>query len=218
MSEQTATFALVEALRATRLVPVVEITRAVDAVGLARCLVEAGLPILEVTFRTAAAAEAIAAIRAAVPNCTVGAGTVLNGTDAQVAADAGAHFAVAPGWSRSLHEGAAACGLPLIPGASTASEVQERIEDGYTLIKFFPAEAAGGLAALKALAGPFAHTGIRFMPTGGVSPDKTSDYLALSAVAAVGGTWIAPRTAIADNDWVLISENVGTARTLAGQH
>ncbi len=207
-------------LEALAVVPVVEVDDPARAVPLARTLAEAGLPVLEVTFRTPAAREAVAAIAAELPDVVLGAGTLLTAATVEQAAAAGARFGVSPGTSRSTLAAAAEAGLPLVPGAVTASEVMACLDAGVRHLKFFPAGTSGGAAALSALAGPFAAAEVRFMPTGGVTPDTAAHYLALATVFAVGGTWIAPRADIAAGRWELIAQRaaaVAALRTTAGQ-
>lgn len=180
-------------------VPVVVLTDAADAVPLARALVAGGLPAIEVTLRTPAALDAIRAIAAEVPDAVVGAGTVL--TPAQVADSvaAGARFLVSPGWTGVLLDAMRASGVPFLPGVSTTSEVVTLLELGVREMKFFPAEAAGGTAYLKSLAGPLPQA--RFCPTGGIGPDSAPEYLALPNVGCVGGSWMLPGDAVAAGDW-----------------
>lgn len=169
---------------------------------------------MEVTFRTAAAAESIRRIAASVPECHVGAGTLLTAAEVEAAVAAGAHFGVSPGWSPGLDVAVANSGLAMVYGASTASEVQQQLELGNDLVKFFPAEASGGTQVLKALHGPFGPRGVRFMPTGGVKADNMADYLGLPNVVAVGATWVAPRQLIRDRDFAAITSNLTTVRSV----
>ncbi|MGO1974917.1 MAG: bifunctional 4-hydroxy-2-oxoglutarate aldolase/2-dehydro-3-deoxy-phosphogluconate aldolase [Propionibacteriaceae bacterium] len=201
-------------LAEVRVVPVVEIEDAGTAVDLAIALVAGGLPIMEVTFRTAAAAESIRRISEAVPECHVGAGTLLTPAEVESAVTAGAHFGVSPGWSPGLDAAVTHRGLPMVYGASTASEVQQQLELGNDLVKFFPAEASGGTAVLSALHGPFGPRGVRFMPTGGVKAGNMADYLALPNVIAVGATWVAPRQLIRDRDFDAVAANLSTVRSV----
>lgn len=187
-------------------VPVVVLDDADAAVPLARALVDGGLPVIEVTLRTPAALDAIARIAAEVPDAVVGAGTVVRPADAERSADAGARFLVSPGCTPPLRAAMAATGLPFLPGVATASEAIALLEDGVTAMKFFPAEAAGGVPYLKALGGPL--PGVRFCPTGGVSPANAASYLALPNVGCVGGSWLTPPDAVRAGDW-------DTIRTLA---
>ena len=168
-------------------IPVVVIDDAAQATLLADALVAGGLPVAEITFRTAAAADAIRAI-ATRGDMLVGAGTVLTPDQVSQAVDAGAQYIVSPGTSRAVVQRAQQLGVPVIPGAVTATEIQAVLELGLTTCKFFPAEASGGASAIKALAAPF--NSVRFIPTGGVTPENLASYLALPAVAAVGGSWM----------------------------
>ncbi|MER7680586.1 bifunctional 4-hydroxy-2-oxoglutarate aldolase/2-dehydro-3-deoxy-phosphogluconate aldolase [Streptomyces sp. NPDC096934] len=192
-------------------VPVVVLTDADDAVPLARALVAGGLPAIEVTLRTPAALDAVRAVAAAVPDAVVGAGTVL--TSAQVAETvaAGARFLVSPGWTDGLLAAMKASGVPFLPGVSTASEVVALLERGVREMKFFPAQAAGGTAYLRSLAGPLPQA--RFCPTGGITADNAGEYLALPNVGCVGGTWMVPGDAIAAKDWGRIESLAADAAT-----
>ncbi len=183
-------------------IPVLVIEDLAHAVPLAQALVDGGLPVLEVTLRTDCALEAIAAM-ASVTGARVGAGTVLSGHDAMRARAAGATFAVSPGATPALIAACAAQGLPLLPGAATATEVMTLLELGYRTMKFFPAGPAGGPAMLKALHGPLPQA--TFCPTGGVSLSNATDYLSLPNVACVGGSWIAPAHLLAAGDWAGIT-------------
>ncbi|GAA2595010.1 bifunctional 4-hydroxy-2-oxoglutarate aldolase/2-dehydro-3-deoxy-phosphogluconate aldolase [Streptomyces axinellae] len=180
-------------------IPVVVLEDAADAVPLARALVDGGLPAIEVTLRTPAAHEAIRAIAAEVPEAVVGAGTVLGAAQVRTAAEAGARFLVSPGWTDALLAALRGSGLPFLPGVATASEVLGLLERGVTEMKFFPAEAAGGLPYLKSLASPLPRA--RFCPTGGIGAGNAADYLALPNVACVGGTWMLPPDALSARDW-----------------
>ncbi|MEU3098233.1 bifunctional 4-hydroxy-2-oxoglutarate aldolase/2-dehydro-3-deoxy-phosphogluconate aldolase [Streptomyces sp. NPDC006967] len=183
-------------------VPVVVIEDAADAVPLARALVAGGLPAIEVTLRTPAALDAIRAIAGAVPEAVVGAGTVITPEQVGEAVAAGARFLVSPGWTDVLLEAMRASGVPYLPGVSTVSEVVALLERGVREMKFFPAQAAGGTAYLRSLAGPLPQA--RFCPTGGVGPDTAPDYLALPNVGCVGGSWMLPADAVAARDWARI--------------
>ncbi|MEU8530532.1 MULTISPECIES: bifunctional 4-hydroxy-2-oxoglutarate aldolase/2-dehydro-3-deoxy-phosphogluconate aldolase [Streptomyces] len=180
-------------------VPVVVIEDADDAVPLARALVAGGLPAIEVTLRTPAALEAIRAIAAEVPEAVVGAGTVVSAANVTGASAAGARFLVSPGWTESLLDAMRASGVPFLPGVSTTSEVVALLERGVPEMKFFPAEAAGGVAYLKSLSGPLPQA--RFCPTGGVTLASAPSYLALPNVGCVGGTWMLPKAALEAKDW-----------------
>lgn len=183
-------------------VPVLSIERIDDAVPLAQALVDAGLPVLEVTLRTAAALAAIRRIRDEVPAACVGAGTVLNAADLAAVEVAGAMFAISPGATNALYAAAESAAIPLLPGIATASELMRGLQRGYRRFKFFPAESSGGVAALRAFAGPFAH--VRFCPTGGIDADKAPAYLQLPNVMAVGGSWMVPQAALQARDWAAI--------------
>lgn len=204
-----------ETLSAFGVIPVITIENAAHAVALADALAEGGLGLAEITFRTEAAAEAIAAIARARPDFVVGAGTVLSPAQARAAQDAGARFALAPGFDPAVVAEAGALGLPFVPGVVTASEIQAALGAGCRLAKFFPAEQAGGRAMLRALAAPFAHTGLRFNPTGGIGPEALAGWLGEPHVAAVGGSWIAPRAAIAAGDWAAITASAAAACAVA---
>jgi 2-dehydro-3-deoxyphosphogluconate aldolase/(4S)-4-hydroxy-2-oxoglutarate aldolase len=185
------------ALGRARLVPVVVLDDAADAGPLAGALVDGGLPVAEVTFRTAAAADAIRAM-AQRGDVLLGAGTVLTPAQVDQAVAAGAGYVVSPGLSRAVVERCAEHGVLALPGAVTATEVQAALELGLTAVKFFPAGTSGGPAAIRALAAPFG--GVRFVPTGGVGPADVGDYLAVDAVLAVGGSWMVPRDRVAAGD------------------
>lgn len=194
-------------------IPVLVIEEAAQARSLGQALVAGGLPVLEVTLRTPAAADAIRAM-ADLEGAVVGAGTVITPQDVDLAVAAGARFAVSPGATDALLEACEAAGLPLLPGAATASEAMRLFARGYDMLKFFPAGPAGGAPALAALAGPL--PGISFCPTGGVSLANAADYLRLPTVPCVGGSWVAPKSLIAAGDWAAIRRLAEEARALAG--
>ena len=187
-----------------RVVPVVTIDDAADAAGLAAALADGGLPIAEITFRTDAAAEAIAAIRAARPDVLVGAGTVLDAGTVDRAIEAGAHFIVAPGFTPAMVTYALSRGVSVVPGVVTPSEIEAAMSLGLSLLKFFPAEASGGPAYLSAVRATYPL--VRVMPTGGVNLGNLASYLALPNVIAAGGTWIATTDAIRDQRWSEITD------------
>jgi 2-dehydro-3-deoxyphosphogluconate aldolase/(4S)-4-hydroxy-2-oxoglutarate aldolase len=193
-------------------IPVLTIERLADAMPLARALVKGGLPVLEITFRTGVAPDALAAIAREVPEAVVGAGTVLDETQLRQALAAGARFGVSPGCTPALAAAARASGLPFLPGIQTVSEALVLREQGFRLLKFFPADAAGGATWLKAVAAPLA--GVRFCPTGGIGIETAPAYLALPNVACVGGSWVAPRDAIAAGDWSRIEQLAAVAAAL----
>ena len=186
-----------------RIVPVVVLHDAKDAEPLGRALMAGGLPVAEVTFRTAAAADSIRAM-SAVDGLIVGAGTVLNPAQVEQALAAGATFIVSPGLRRDVVFAAQAAGIPVLPGAVTPSEIMAAQELGLETVKFFPANVYGGAAAIKALSAPFGS--MRFVPTGGVSASNLSDYLSLGCVPAVGGSWMVPVDAIREGAFERVSE------------
>lgn len=188
---------------ASPVVPVMVIKRVEDAVPMAKALAEGGITVFEITLRTPAALDAIRAIADALPDTLVGAGTVLTPAQYDAAVEAGAKFIISPGYTRTLLEHAKQGPAPLIPGVATPSEIMTALELGYDHLKFFPAEANGGAPALKAIAAPLAQ--VKFCPTGGVSPKNVADYVALSCVATVGGTWMLPADAIDSGDWATIT-------------
>ncbi|MGI5375010.1 bifunctional 4-hydroxy-2-oxoglutarate aldolase/2-dehydro-3-deoxy-phosphogluconate aldolase [Streptomyces sp. CA-251387] len=193
-------------------VPVVVVDDPSDAVPLARALVAGGLPAIEVTLRTPGALEAIRAVAEGVPEAVVGAGTVLTPEQVTGAVAAGARFLVSPGWTDVLLEAMRGSGVPYLPGVSTTSEVVALLERGVREMKFFPAEAAGGTAYLKSLAGPLPQA--RFCPTGGIGPATASEYLSLPNVGCVGGSWMLPADAVAARDWGRVEELAREAATL----
>lgn len=193
-------------------IPVLVIDDAASAADLARALVAGGLPALEVTLRTPAALDAIRAM-AEVEGGVVGAGTLLTPEDVRAAVDAGAHFGVSPGATDRLLDACEAAGLPLLPGAATATEAMRLLERGYTVQKFFPAEASGGAKALAAIGAPIPQ--ISFCPTGGVSLANARDYLSLANVLCVGGSWVAPKDKVAAGDWTGIEALAREAAALA---
>lgn len=193
-------------------IPVLTVERAADAVPLARALVRGGLPALEITLRTPAALEAISAIAGEVEGAVVGAGTVLEPGQVDGIVAAGGRFAVSPGFPPAVGEATRRAGLPFLPGIQTVSEAMAAAAQGWRLLKFFPADAAGGPAWLKAVAAPLA--GLRFCPTGGVGGDTAPAYLALANVACVGGSWVAPREAIASKNWLQIERLAAAAAAL----
>ena len=197
---------MVETLGKAGIIPVIVIEKEEQAVPLAKALVKGGLPVLEVTFRTKAAAAAIAAIRKEVPEAVVGAGTVLTVEMLRAAKAAGAVFGVAPGFDPAIIAEAKAQDFPFCPGVATASELSQALTAGCKMVKFFPAEAAGGVKMIKNLLGAFRFTGVKFMPTGGVKPENVSDYLAVPEIVCCGGTWIVPKDALAAGDYATIEK------------
>ena len=208
---------MIETLGRAGIIPVIVIEKEEQAVPLAKALVKGGLPVLEVTFRTKAAAAAIAAIRREVPEAIVGAGTVLTVEMLKAAKAAGAVFGVAPGFDPAIIAEAKAQGFPFCPGVATASELSQALTAGCTMVKFFPAEAAGGVNMIKNLLGAFRFTGVRFMPTGGVKLSNVADYLAVPEIVCCGGTWIVPKDALASDDYGAIEKLAADASALVKQ-
>jgi 2-dehydro-3-deoxyphosphogluconate aldolase / (4S)-4-hydroxy-2-oxoglutarate aldolase len=194
-------------------VPVVVLDSAADAVPLARALARGGVRIMEITLRTAAGLEAIERVAAEVPETTVGAGTVTTPEEVAAAVKAGAQFIVTPGATDRLLAAALDTGLPLLAGASTLTEILRLREHGQQAVKFFPAEASGGAAYLKAVAGPVPD--VSFCPTGGIGPANAAEYLALPNVGCVGGSWLTPAAAVRAGDWAAIERLAGEVATLA---
>ncbi|MCI8359714.1 MAG: bifunctional 4-hydroxy-2-oxoglutarate aldolase/2-dehydro-3-deoxy-phosphogluconate aldolase [Clostridiales bacterium] len=191
--------AVLQSLGAIGLIPVIKLSDPAGAVPLMRALTAGGIPTAEITFRTEGAERAIAAICQAMPDALVGAGTVVTTEQAQRAVEAGAKYIVSPGFDREIIEWCAARNIPMLPGCSTASEMEQAVKLGLAAVKFFPAEAAGGVNMLKALSGPF--PGLRVVPTGGIGPGNLGGYLALPQVLACGGSWMAPDALIDAGDW-----------------
>ena len=197
MTDKTAK--LLSTLKLQPVVPVLIVDDAKSAVPLARALVAGGLKAIEITLRTPAALEAIRAVADEVEGAVAGAGTILDARQYEEAVKAGSQFIVSPGTTRDLLKAAADSDIPLLPGAATASEVMSLRAEGYTVLKFFPAEQAGGAAYLKSLSSPLA--GVSFCPTGGISLKNAMDYLSLPNVVCVGGSWVAPKDLVAAGDW-----------------
>lgn len=208
---------LLENLKKCRVVPVVTIDNADHAVPLCRALAKGGLNVAEFTFRTKAAPDAIRLATEALPEFLVGAGTLLTPESVDAAKHAGAQFGVAPGLNPRVVERASEIDFPFFPGVCTPSDVESAIELGCTTLKFFPAEAAGGIAMLSALYAPYAHLGIWFMPTGGIKLDNVKDYLDHPSVIAAGGTWIAPSDLIREENWNEISARAAAVNDLVAQ-
>src|SRR5262245_1312685 len=201
-----------ELLSVTPVLPVITIDDAAYAVDLARALAEGGINAAEVTLRTPVGLVAIELIAARLPEFVVAAGTVLTAGDLASAALAGASFAVSPGATRELLEAAAAAPIPYLPAIATASELMQAASYGHRCFKLFPAAALGGVTAVDALAGPFPDA--RFCPTGGITEQTAASYLAHASVLCIGGSWIAPRSAIARRDWAGISAAAARATAL----
>jgi 2-dehydro-3-deoxyphosphogluconate aldolase / (4S)-4-hydroxy-2-oxoglutarate aldolase len=187
------------------ILPAAVVPSAAEAVPLARALLAGGLDVMEVTFRNADAPRCVELIRKEVPEMQIGAGTLLTAAQIQQAIDAGAQFGVTPGFNPTVIEAARARNFPLIPGVMTPGEMERALEMGCPTVKFFPAEAAGGVNYLKAVAAPYAHTALRVIPLGGIGPTNLQPYLALPIVAAIGGSWMASRELAAAHDWPRIT-------------
>ncbi|MDA8527272.1 bifunctional 4-hydroxy-2-oxoglutarate aldolase/2-dehydro-3-deoxy-phosphogluconate aldolase [Opitutaceae bacterium] len=198
-------------LSAAGVVPVVVINDAASAVPLAQALLAGGVKIIELTLRTAAGLDAIKAIASEVPEMLVGAGTVLSSDQVREVKAAGASFAVAPGTNRTILAAAQEVELPFAPGVMTPSDIETALGMGCRMLKFFPAESAGGVKHLKAMAAPYAHLGVTFMPTGGIKAAQLSDYLAVPTVAAVGGSWLATGAQIDAGEWDAITAQASAA-------
>ena len=205
---------LISILKLQPVVPVLIVEDVASAVPLARALVEGGLKAIEITMRTPVALDAIRAVAAEVEGAYVGAGTILNAKDFDAAAKAGSTFIVSPGVNKSVLDAAEGSDVPLLPGAATASEVMVLRDAGYKVLKFFPAEQAGGAPYLKALSSPLA--GTVFCPTGSVSLKNARDYLSLPNVICVGGSWVAPKELISAGDWAGITKLAAEAAALRG--
>ena len=211
MTPIEASFECAQICSLAPVVPVLVVDEVSHARPLAEALVTGGLPALEVTLRTPVALDVIREM-SQVDGGVVGAGTILTEEDILAAKNAGAMFGVSPGATDALLDAAEKAGFPMLPGATTASEAMRLLERGYTVQKFFPAEAAGGAKALKAIGGPLPQ--IRFCPTGGVSPDNASDYLSLANTICVGGSWVAPKSAVTSGDWLAITKLANAAARL----
>lgn len=205
---------LLSTLKLQPVVPVLIIEDAKTAVPLARALVAGGLKAIEITLRTEAALEAVRLVAQEVEGAVVGAGTILNAAHYAAAVEAGSQFIVSPGTTQELLDVARQSDIPLLPGAATASEVMALREEGYKVLKFFPAEQAGGAAYLKALSSPLA--GTLFCPTGGISLKNAMDYLSLPNVVCVGGSWVAPKELVSASDWAGITKLASEASALKG--
>ncbi|MDA0322239.1 MAG: bifunctional 4-hydroxy-2-oxoglutarate aldolase/2-dehydro-3-deoxy-phosphogluconate aldolase [Verrucomicrobia bacterium] len=206
-----------DAIREARVLPAVTIEKAADAVPLASALVDGGLRVMEVTLRTDAAADSIARIKDSDLDLLVGAGTILNPEDVRRAVEAGAAFGVSPGCSELVLREAQALKLPMIPGVVTPTEIERAMELGYSFLKFFPAESSGGVKKVKALMGPYMHTGLRFMVTGGINASNMGEYLALPIVDAVCGSWFVNQRLIDSASWSQVKEFARGARDIAHQ-
>jgi 2-dehydro-3-deoxyphosphogluconate aldolase/(4S)-4-hydroxy-2-oxoglutarate aldolase len=205
---------LLQRMASCGVMAVITIDEAESAVPLAEALAAGGVNGIEMTLRTPAALEAIRRIRAGCPDVLIGAGTVLNRTQVEQVKAAGALFGVAPGCNPSTLRAARELGLPFAPGVATPSDVEAAVEHGCRLLKFFPAETCGGLPHLNAMAAPFAHLGLRYIPLGGISPDELGTYLGSPHVACVGGSWLAKPEVIRARDWKKITELAAAAMAI----
>ena len=215
MSFQKNCQTAVETLSAIRIVPVLVLNDVDSGLKMCEVLAECGLPAAEITFRTTAAEAVIKAASERFPELYLGAGTVLNSRDLHRAFDAGAKFAVAPGFNPTIVKEAVANGFAFAPGVCTPSEVEQAMEYGCRFLKFFPAEASGGINFLKSLIAPYKHLGIKFMPTGGVTTANAREYLAIPQIAAVGGTWLGKASDIKEGAWDRIEKLAEEAVQLA---
>ncbi|MEI6787080.1 MAG: bifunctional 4-hydroxy-2-oxoglutarate aldolase/2-dehydro-3-deoxy-phosphogluconate aldolase [bacterium] len=206
---------MLERISSKRIVPVIVLDREDQAEPLAEALLKAGLDIMEITFRTTAAEAAIRRIAKRFPEILLGAGTILDGEQVKRAADAGACYALAPGLNEAVVKAAGQAGLMMFPGVMTPSEVELALSLECRILKFFPAEAAGGVTMLKALEGPYAHTGVKFIPTGGIGLKNMGSYLERPSVAAIGGSWIVEKKLIAAKDWKTIEQLTREALAMA---
>ena len=194
-----------------KIVPVLVLNDLESGLKMCELLAECGLPAAEITFRTSAAESIIREAAKRFPELYLGAGTILNTADLARAFDAGAKFAVAPGFNPTVVKNAVENNYAFAPGVCTPSEIEQAVELGCKFLKFFPAEAAGGVTMLKSLIAPYKHMGVRFMPTGGVTTENVKNYLALKEVAAVGGTWLGKADLIAAGEWEKIADTVRAA-------
>ena len=208
----TSTLTPLHVMQDAPVIPVIVLHDVAHAVPMAHALVAGGIRMLEVTLRTPQALACMEAIARDVPEAVLGAGTVRSQADAQAAVNAGARFAVSPGYTSALGQACRALGLPLLPGVSTGSEIMQAQVDGYQQLKFFPALQAGGLAMLKAWSGPFFD--VDFCPTGGLTPENAPQFLALPNVRCVGGSWLVPADALAAGDWARITALAAQAKSL----
>ncbi|NUW70729.1 bifunctional 4-hydroxy-2-oxoglutarate aldolase/2-dehydro-3-deoxy-phosphogluconate aldolase [Vibrio coralliilyticus] len=203
------TIEMINKLKQFKVIPVIQINSVEQAIPLAKVLVENGLPVAEVTFRTEAAADAIKAMREAYPEMCIGAGTVLNAEQMEQAQQAGAEFVVAPGLNPNTVRRCQEVGMPIVPGVNSPSQVEQALELGLNFLKFFPAEASGGIAMVKSLLAPYVD--VSLMPTGGIGKDNVNDYLAIERVVCCGGTWMVAPKLIENEQWEEIGQLVREA-------
>ena len=209
---QTSIQTALQVMQDAPVIPVIVLHDVAHAVPMARALVAGGIRMLEVTLRTPQALACMEAIAKSVPEAVLGAGTVRSEADARAALNAGARFAVSPGYTSALGQACRGLGLPLLPGVATGSEIMQAQADGFSQLKFFPALQAGGLAMLKAWSGPFFD--VDFCPTGGLTPENAPQFLALPNVRCVGGSWLVPADALAAGDWASITALAAPAKAI----
>jgi 2-dehydro-3-deoxyphosphogluconate aldolase/(4S)-4-hydroxy-2-oxoglutarate aldolase len=207
------TASITDIMNASPVIPVMVINQLEQAVPLANALVEGGLKVLEITLRTPIALEAIKKIKAEVPEAIVGTGTVINLETLEQALDVGSEFLVSPGVTENLIDAVLRTSIPILPGVTSPSEVMRLMEKGITQMKFFPAEAAGGIPMLKSIGGPLPQ--VTFCPTGGINPKNAADYLALKNVTCVGGSWMAPSDLVDAGDWDEITRRAKQAANIS---
>ncbi len=205
---------MTERIERCGVVAVLVVDDAKHAVPLAGALVDGGVDVMELTLRTPAALDALRAVVTEVPEMLPGIGTILTPDQVRQVADAGGAFGVAPGLNRRIVEVAQRLGLPFAPGVNTASELEAALELGCPDVKFFPAEASGGMAYLKSMSGPYNHLGVRFIPLGGLKADNCEAYLQAPNVLAVGGSWLAPRADVRAENWAAITQRAAQARSI----
>jgi 2-dehydro-3-deoxyphosphogluconate aldolase/(4S)-4-hydroxy-2-oxoglutarate aldolase len=208
---------LQQKVEASGVIAVLVIDQVKHAVPVARALLEGGISVMELTLRTPAAIDAVRAIRDEVPEMLAGVGTVIEPDQIAAVAQAGAAFAVAPGFNRRVMETAIAAGMPFAPGIATATDIESALELGCRMLKFFPAEPSGGMSMLKSMAAPYNHLGIKYVPLGGLSLGNMTSYLESPLIAALGGSWLAPRDLISQEQWAQITENARTAADIVRQ-
>lgn len=205
---------ILKAIEEAGIVPVIVLENPEDGVPLAECYLKAGLRVMEVTFRAAGAADAIRAISQSCPDMMIGAGTLITPENVREAKAAGAKFGVSPGCNPRTLAAAQEVGLSFAPGIMTPSDAERAIETGCQLLKYFPAESAGGVKHLKSLSAPYKHLGIQYIPTGGIDAVKAVEYLKLPNVPAVGGSWVAPGDSIQEGDWTTVETLVRDALSI----
>jgi len=208
---------LIEKIWKIGVIPVIAIESPESALPLADALIEGGLPVAEITFRTKAGGEVIKKLKKQRPEIFVGAGTILSKENLLLAKESGAEFGVAPGFNLEIVKKALEIGFPFFPGVMTPSEIDKGVYLGIKILKFFPSEATGGIKMLKAVSTPYAHLGVKFIPTGGINMDNLEEYLKFDRVLAVGGTWIAKKDMISKGDWKTIKENAKNVREIVSK-